>query len=637
METKHKTVLLAFIRHHLLNDRSCIIPLEILDLCYLYYAPDEAYTLLRQFAINICHSYQVVKGGDIDEIVQIVNTFHNLLHQHNNNEQLEYIAELLTDCDVAKCNSFERVNKRHQKGNTQHSGLNNDQIARMQIMDKIHCYIKHFQNHQHVSLNRWQKYNQLFLQSTDNFWSNNEHIYCIGYEFKYGYDEEFIYNSSNCIDVSKKYSSLKTELTKNEISKISLSQFTTELKKATIYYASYYCRKTFDQRMFNLGHLLSLMVYCNYTELQYKFSKTYRDGYDNNTYYDFYLLHNHFYNLGENIKICVQNFGTCIKNGVVQSFYHGIDKHLLFPKYIGGIVIHSPLSTSSSLAVASNFTNNNSGLIVQFSGDLCNYFSVSWLSDFTNESEYLFIQNKHGLLIKNIIEVGNGTEYGSIINALETLDRIMSCQYNQDVEENTKQFILFIIRHKLLLYDKDKYLVLNEYSKQIIDTYFRNKRTVDLDYVQMVEFSFLSNFLFHMEMATQFDNFDDFQENDMFTFVRIDSFIILFPNIETITIRRKPGRFVTLDDLINASNDQIENKFLEILQCKEYEHEWRSINLNVYEVWSIEEYDYLMVYLGLESEDYSVQIINTTSQEQSTSDIDVLLSSVSHSMNVNNS
>eukprot|EP01084_Bolivina_argentea_P287148 492679_1 len=95
----------------------------------------------------------------------------------------------------------------------------------------------------------------------------------------------------------------------------------------------------------------------------------------------------------------IKEFGTPIHKGIVQSFYHGVAEKLLLPSYIGvdGILIYCPLSTSSSFQVAQNFTNHNKGLVIEFGTRFVHYsakyFSMSWLSDYASESEYLFIQN----------------------------------------------------------------------------------------------------------------------------------------------------------------------------------------------------------------------------------------------------
>eukprot|EP01084_Bolivina_argentea_P055054 100952_1 len=171
-----------------------------------------------------------------------------------------------------------------------------------------------------------------------------------------------------------------------------MTQFNGEHKKAIIHYQCDYRKQMFPD--ITLNEILSLMVYANFTNLQYEFTKTYREkcGKD----------HTHFYHLGKYLKQAVHAYGTEIRNGNinefvndnVKGFYHGIGQKLQFPHIIGergiGVKILCPLSTSSSFSVATNFTNANNGLIIEISTNWskAKYFSVAWLSDY-NEQEYV--------------------------------------------------------------------------------------------------------------------------------------------------------------------------------------------------------------------------------------------------------
>eukprot|EP01084_Bolivina_argentea_P000914 1670_1 len=168
------------------------------------------------------------------------------------------------------------------------------------------------------------------------------------------------------------------------------------------------------------------MIYCNYDELQFEFSKTYRC----------IDTHDEFFHLGKTLKHVIHTFGVHCGDGNVHTFYHGVSEQLLFPHCIvdragfnPGICVRCPLSTTESFAVAMNFTNYNHGMIVEF-GHLMTcapkYFYVSWLSDYPNEREYLFMQNEgiDGLLVQNIINIKHGIEYKMIITALKKIEQI---------------------------------------------------------------------------------------------------------------------------------------------------------------------------------------------------------------------
>eukprot|EP01084_Bolivina_argentea_P010114 18859_1 len=328
-----------------------------------------------------------------------------------------------------------------------------------------------------------------------NLMAMDDKRYSYGIQFEYGYEgdlgELWCYNA---VPVCAKYSSLKEELLKNRIATLLAEQFNTEYEKAEIHFHSKYCKNRFGSCTekiqsyktikYNLSmhHILSLMVYCNYTELQYKFSQSYRAK-------GAQYVHKNFYYLGKYLKIAVQKFGTLINKGNIDSFYHGIGQRLLFPKYIDqygtGIIIHGPLSTSSSFVAATNFTNNNNGLVLKFVGvekSATKYFSVGWLSDYPSESEHLFIQNNEEstLEINNIYDVQFGYEYECILNALKIINKV-SQLWRETAVENQKLDLLTKELINSIVYDIKLSLISSEYAKQLINVYRLNKKHLKLN------------------------------------------------------------------------------------------------------------------------------------------------------------
>eukprot|EP01084_Bolivina_argentea_P009643 17991_1 len=363
----------------------------------------------------------------------------------------------------------------------------------------------HIWQRMHQRVNK--KYNQLF---TDDKQQNiDDEMFSFGYHFQYGDDDEefddYELQTQEKRLVFAKYQSLKEEITSNDIFVMSIKQFNNEYKKASLHFHSYYCKQQFPD--IKTKYLLSLMIYCNFSELQFEFSKTYRE--ENGS------KHHNFYYLAKYLKISVQKFGTKIKDGYVNAFYHGIGEQLLFPQYIGhsgyvydglGISIYCPLSTSSSILVGMNFTNVNNGLIVQFDGgyyENCKYFSVAWLSDFASESEYLFVQNEELLEIIDIIDVQFGFTNGKILSALKiiqtiTKDGTLTVSISDAMQALVCKMIRNQLPHNLKLYKS--FELSNEYTKQIVTTYFKNKNIIWMNYEKIkTEYSFFFNLLFHVK------------------------------------------------------------------------------------------------------------------------------------------
>eukprot|EP01084_Bolivina_argentea_P178450 308482_1 len=494
------------------------------------------------------------KQQPFDEMdsLQLLNEFLHLLDKHNDDEQFEYISSKLQHCDINSCKAFRR---NHRNRDIQHEEKNNElnieDSIKLEIIDKIHSFYCHSYDtgnrlkiSENININtdankvkqqneswkqymtnkgvtkvykslrkkrkchgdaknilngRKNKYNNLGQDSTKNTnEKNNKYNY--GYLFDYGDDTEIKQRFLHKTKVFAKYSNLKQEVTQNKFHVIVMEQFKHELKKAKVHKHSQYCKSKFEPS-FTVDHILSLMLYCNYDTLQYVFSKTYRmnEGRD----------HNEFYFWAKFLKQSVKQYGMRMCQGNTKTLYHGISEQLLIKLFIPNMEcprIGCPLSTTSSLSVAINFTNYNEGLVLQFSDgstpihlytrwleqQIPNmfgydrspiYFSVAWLSDFANESEYLFIQNGFRLLIMdNIINSKTGMEYKYLIHALYRRNWRMIVD-KAEIKEST--YYSNTLNHKLVEQLMDEIIICelnqsefdfitDEYATKLINTYLKN-------------------------------------------------------------------------------------------------------------------------------------------------------------------
>eukprot|EP01084_Bolivina_argentea_P140696 247301_1 len=274
------------------------------------------------------------------DISSLIDDYSFLLQNHNNHDDIQYIHEKLGGaCDSKQCDIF----KRHYRN------TNNETEWRQQIIDKIHCFYRHtydigymlnaehrselkinppikkhfkicemLKNQRTANGRVTNKFNQVLI--CDNIKKNN--TYNFGTQFKYGYENEDKYKilddikewtEPNCVEVISKYKSIKEELTMNDISTITMIQFNDEYNKVKVHFFTSFRQKQYPN--IEIIQLLALMIYCNYDELQNKFSKT---------YYSNIKEHNNFYHLGKHIKIAIHQFGIEIKNDNIKAFYHGI-------------------------------------------------------------------------------------------------------------------------------------------------------------------------------------------------------------------------------------------------------------------------------------------------------------------------
>eukprot|EP01083_Nonionella_stella_P297973 1011674_1 len=278
--------------------------------------------------------------------------------------------------------------------------------------------------------------------------------------------------------VPKKYGSFKEELIHNNVAIITVQQFDNELRKSKLHLNSYSCKQwmkiyqavcaqkvaqeieytihqlydmnrkqehdfmndsshahlmdllarhpRIETKQLRLHHILSLMIYCNFTHLQFVFSATYRAKTNKETTASIISRHSSFYHFGKYLKEVVQWFGT---EGVVENtFYHGIDAEVTFPK-VSNFAIHCPLSTTTTFSVAVNFATAT-GAVVMLTTK-AKSISVSWLSDFGNENEHLFIQSSLQFDIKNIILIQSGIGYTQILRCIKHLKEMTT--YSKDI------------------------------------------------------------------------------------------------------------------------------------------------------------------------------------------------------------
>ena len=202
----------------------------------------------------------------------------------------------------------------------------------------------------------------------------------------------------------EKYSNLKEESTTNKIHSVSTKRFNQIVAKAVVLKQSNTGRtmRAVDMGDANnryqipaslpisVAHIVVLLMYCNHTDLQYKYKKFgCRKRSDEQTKEDFKSMNSeigHFYRL---LTEVVNVFGCFANSNNV--FYTGLNVKLSFSNFSPEFLC--PFSTTVDLDVAHRFSNGV-GIILKLvpaPGSTDRYFDVEWLSDFDFERERLFI------------------------------------------------------------------------------------------------------------------------------------------------------------------------------------------------------------------------------------------------------
>eukprot|EP01084_Bolivina_argentea_P290321 498649_1 len=534
-------------------------------------------------------------------ILQIQNDYLHLLETHQSDEEWEFIAKCLGYCDISECVMFRRNNRNRNIFHDTDNKTNGDYCNNVfsEIMDKIHCCFQHcydighrllideryliekeqtcnvfndnvsiqqlLTSNQLLKINKILsckrklserlyagrlrvKYDQLMTEISESKSDDNsqQSMYCFGIRFNYGENPDWYGD----ISVSPKYSSLKSEMVKNSFCSLTIDQFNNEYNKAQINFASFYCKKHFapqriydhqEYKYFKIEYLLSLMIYCNFDTLQNVFSKTYREnnGAD----------HTEFYHLGKYLKMATKKFGTSRKydsEGYRQQFHHGISEKLFFPQYFQNLMINGPLSTTTDILVAYNFTNNNKGLVVTFVRYLAGgmghttsapkYFSCDWLSDFPSEKECLFIQEWEKLTINNIIDVKIACEYKSILTAMEKIDRAFeSAIHVEEIAKDIQILVKAVINHQLSV---STIKTLEKYGTNLIRTYFENRTRVTIWFDEIVNNKHISCALEIFLHST-------------FKWVKLKEINLLYPKLKYIECWHTTFSHLVLDDVLS--------------------------------------------------------------------------------------
>eukprot|EP01084_Bolivina_argentea_P262995 444985_1 len=303
----------------------------------------------------------LLESSFFENIETLLNDYIHLLHRHNDDDHFSTIFNSLGDCNIDNCMMFKRNYRNRNDEQQANLRINNSivtqDIVYCQILDKMHCCfyhcydignrltsndIKMINNEKIKSAGKNElmsisqinllgekhkkcctkyneinpvlntKYNQLLLVENEKKEdTDTDVLFGFGYEFSYADNIDF---HNGCVsrddpkEIVPKYCHLKQEITENDIALITMVQFLSEYSKAKLHFNSYICKNTYRPYI-NIEHLLSVMIYCNYTEFQSKFSKSYRENKG--------MDHQNFYYLGYHLKYLIHTMGTEIQK--VQS------------------------------------------------------------------------------------------------------------------------------------------------------------------------------------------------------------------------------------------------------------------------------------------------------------------------------
>eukprot|EP01083_Nonionella_stella_P110505 323385_1 len=342
--------------------------------------------------------------------------------------------------------------------------------------------------------------------------------------------------------VDANFTNLKEELLRNPICTINLVQWDILVQKAKVHLSTACCREKvciqpptiygiLQGTCVALFHVIAIMVYCNFDQLQAKFSMTYRRTSPNEHYLSMIRRHSNYANLGKLLRELVECYPS--PNTRVycwRSLYHGVT--IPKPRFMSmDACIKGPVSTTADFAIAINFCDNK-GPILEFNLDdhwvkrsetmLCKCWDFS---DYPDEREVFFIGGFSNFAFQTII-FPDGSNYREYVFALSAISdqfsvgKSNSSQY-LGLNWKQKQMCFRIMSHQMHTHfpSDDKYHEFKgmpTYAKGLAKMHFNN-----MDFCAVGPEGFIG-VIFRSLFCS--DN----------GWVNLDTFTTVFPSVSTI-------------------------------------------------------------------------------------------------------
>eukprot|EP01084_Bolivina_argentea_P219264 371932_1 len=438
---------------------------------------------------------------------------HLLSHHSNQFDDIYDILQDRVYANTNSCNLLRCLFMTRNQRDRHQSEKNTKYHPGQQLLDRIHCYYFHsydtgfkLSKQEKISvnvLNEERKSNSIdmlrvseIVRSKRKNYTNISHfnrLNCSSNKFKlakkdvdskqYDYGIRFYYwdyckndhsqwlNQVRCTSivqetenwfVANKYKDLKTELTNNAIYVVTQQQFNELETNAQMHLNSdkvkdMRClRKTsarcYDmqyQQLMSKEHLISMMVYCNYDEVQRKFSETFR-RFRNESNESVKNRHRNYYFFAKLLRECVECFGMSydpLKQENIRVF-HGASQSFSFSSMDSCIM--GPFSTTTDYWVAVNFADIQGTILEMHIPCSCWVISanegldsgmfkltcmdMSWISNYINEQEIFCIGGLNRIYHKTVIDIVSGVDYRLYMSGLTTLARNLGVEKSNAID-----------------------------------------------------------------------------------------------------------------------------------------------------------------------------------------------------------
>ena len=183
-----------------------------------------------------------------------------------------------------------------------------------------------------------------------------------------------------------------------------------------------------------LQHVFAVILYCDVDKLQREFSGTFRRENVFESDESVISRHSEYGNFGKLLVEMVEHFGISgydgngAQNPESGPFFCGINCILNVGSF--AIILRGPCSTTTVKAIATNFATEK-GMILKLNNDSFDagrqrFFDCSWISNYFEESERLWIAGYFPLRIVSIVMVLTAKNYQNAMRSLYLFDAMIS-------------------------------------------------------------------------------------------------------------------------------------------------------------------------------------------------------------------
>eukprot|EP01084_Bolivina_argentea_P300022 517223_1 len=294
--------------------------------------------------------------------------------------------------------------------------------------------------------------------------------------------------SKSQLYIAKKYNGIKFEILNNTIFALGIYEYELSMIKANSLITESIVKKTepldiceefhygiMQDSTMTIEHLLSLILYCDWSDLCTEFSSTFRKEKSYESISSVIKRNMEFANWSRLLRETVELYGLHYPKdkfdiGVKGPFFTGISCELAIPEF--NIRLNGPTSTSKQVEIARRF--GDGGIVIQlnnngsFSDAKLRTFSCAFISNYAAEDEYLFCGGRFGIKVESIVLQHTKQNFQQLIRALYYFDSMLNgTNINTTHISDTNYMVLdHFIRDQLQI-DGFK----NKYPKYINDTF----------------------------------------------------------------------------------------------------------------------------------------------------------------------